>query len=202
MAQDDDKREMHPSYAVATFHRHSGTSNEGLFLGGKNPRETLSLRIHSAEHIHSPYQDHAHPDRLLLEVEMTQLQFAQLLSGMNGEGAPVTLRWFEGKRIESKEPSDPRDAMIESVQDRFKTLREEINGLRETAGVLDQSSIKKGEREALQREIDAVASDLENNLPYMLDCFMETVDKMVAQAKCEIDAYRARTLAAQGGGEG
>lgn len=194
----DDKKpeyKSHPAYGSVVFHRVTG--GVGRLYGSHLRDHTTSVRlsISRAQVKHDLSQDwhFASPADEIVEVELSYAQFAQLLTNMNvGNGTPCTIRHLNGKRIEPL----PDDEKIEheKIVDEFK---EKINRLVDAlkAGQLrvrellsKKSALTKVEKEEIDHVLSVVVMEVGANAPFVVDQFQESAQKIVTEAKAEIDA--------------
>ena len=101
----NDEHKSHPSFAVIQVSRINSSGAVPLFGASIGHSNTIKLTINRAEAIRSTdlSYDRYFPREQLIEIEMTQTQFAEMITSMNyGSGVPVTLRQFNRER-----PEDP-----------------------------------------------------------------------------------------------
>lgn len=96
--------QKHPAYGMVSFSRvtHSGGAhgaNNRLFGSSIDDHHTsIMLEIKEASVRHDLSRDWFFPDNTLIKVELSQVQFAELLTTMNaGSGIPCTIRWLRDK---------------------------------------------------------------------------------------------------------
>jgi len=199
----DEQKPNHPSHGLMSFRRVSGTTRR-LFGSKVGHSHTIAMKVTEANVSHDPlsHADHYCGGKTLIEVELSESQFAELLTTMNvGEGVPVTVRRTEVLgRVEDIPYSCPRAEMesdlhksLKSIADRVKTLQKEADEL------LAKPSLKAEERRRLAFLMMKVVQDMESNLPYVSECFYKAVDKTVVAAKAELDVWVGRAMVQSGG---
>ena len=99
--------EAHPSYGIVGISRISG--NTALFESEVKHMYYIALRIKEAERWQDGTKVRVHGRRELIEIYLTEAQFAQLITSANiGDGVPCTLHYVAGDRAEGKPYLYPR----------------------------------------------------------------------------------------------
>jgi len=129
----------------------------------------------------------------LIRVGMSEAQFGQFITSMNvGSGAPCTIGRLNGQFV--AEP--PADGNTKETFER--EVREALSGLDRkvaaTLAKLDEVAGKgkpptKADMAALRAELEAVKREVGANLPFMQQCFARTTEKVIQQAKADINGH-------------
>lgn len=192
-----------PSYVVVGFSRVSCNPPATLFGSNIGNSTYIALKISQATKYHDPdlSQEHIYAHRTLIEVDLSPNQFAQLLTMMNvGEGTPGTLSYFDGKHYAP--PSLPTKAeefkadFTESIRETVKDLK--VAQKRAEELLASSTPLKKAEKEELLRSVQHVERFLEDHLPFIMDQFVRSTDKIVTEAKASVDDFVANTIAKTG----
>ena len=87
----------HPSFGMLSFNRtHGGHSN--LFGSSIQHNDTIHMVLKEGVVIRGLNDDRYVGEDEILEVEMSQSQFAELITSMNvGTGTPCTIKYLRGK---------------------------------------------------------------------------------------------------------
>ncbi len=189
--------EEHPCFGAINISRVSGSAN--LFGSvTNNSQHFIRLTISTATLSHSFGQDHVYSDRGIVEVHMTEAQFANMITSWNmGEGTPVTLaRMRNGDKYECV-PSLPSNAAKEAerAQDHFKHDMEKrmervSSEMEEARKILaKKGAINKGDREKLGSAFSSVERWFKDAAPYSVHTFIESTERTMQKAKLEIDAF-------------
>lgn len=100
----DNEKKVHESYGLAGFTRSTiGGSGVNLFGSSIKHSNTICFRVYHAEVERNLNQDwyYASGRLPIVEIEMSQSQFAEMITSMNiGDGFPVTIRSIDGKQME------------------------------------------------------------------------------------------------------
>ncbi|MFE4334054.1 hypothetical protein ACFRQM_32970 [Streptomyces sp. NPDC056831] len=182
--------EIHPAFGVAVVKRTSG-SGRSLFQSDLLHTETISLSVHEATRKRDLNYDWVHPSRELVKIEMSLAQWGSLVSSMGlGSGVPVTIRRTEHDPFVPEIPHQPRIA--ESLQEvREVTDRMYARVKAATAALHEAIHEKKGvkaTKDALCALENAVAG-AGSNAQFTVDSLVETSEKVVAQARADIEAH-------------
>lgn len=141
----------------------------------------------------------------LIEINLTQAQWAELLSSFNrGPGVPCTLNHvnaelatehFPSQGVPSCPETNERQIIEEEFKKEMANITRGLNDLIKKAQEFqDKPSINKADRKAyldiattLQRKIDSC-------LPFIQGQFNEAMDGVIVQAKHDIEAFTSQLL--------
>lgn len=190
----DEIIKTHESYAVAGFSRISHGGATPLFGSSIGHNNTIMFRVHTAEEIRSTdlSYDRYFPREQLIEIEMSQTQFAEMITTLNhGVGVPVTLRYFNGKPVDGEPPVENKRAQHrkEFKQKMIKfanTLKEDKNKLK---SFLNKPKLSKEDKRLMTLMFDHLTTNIESNIPFFEKMFEEQMDKTVTEAKGEVEAF-------------
>lgn len=177
----------HPSYAQVGVNRVSSTGST-LYGSEMNHRNTMRLTIYTSELHRGLSNDRYHADRRIMEIEMSESQWATLISSPNiGHGVPCTLIAKDGHMYPSLPLPEDKSALfkkeaMETCQDAYKRLE----ALRE---VLETATMPAKARKAIEHELDMAIQELRSNLPFVLTQFEEHIEDTVEKGKQELMAF-------------
>lgn len=151
-----------------------------LFDSEHRHQNFISLRISSAHRERSLSHDWVYDDKELIEVRMSESQWAAMISSLNyGSGVPATLQHLQRVRVE-------QPVLAEEKTDKFSAEMEDTI----EAVVERLVELKKGKHtKATQRELDVIISHLRGNIGYVADQFDRHMEERVDKAKTEIEAH-------------
>lgn len=198
MSADDDieSRTTHPAYGMAVFSRASIGGLKGknrLFGSSIDSLNIISLTICEAEIYHRLGSDHFMGNKEIIRVDMTEHQFAQLLTTMNsGDGVPVTIAHVNGKRtpplpdtkVEAAKIVDKFRENIEKWKKQLTTTTVEVEAILAKKGALTIEEKKR----VVELTSDLVQK-IENHSSFLLDQFDESVSGVIGQAKAEVEGF-------------
>ena len=185
---------QHPSFGMISIHRINGHSGH---LFGSNVAPNNFIEIHLDQAIGKrDLTDDRYCDmnsKPLFRVKMSKAQFAEFISTAGySMGTPCTIVCNNGEEIEQVD-----DEKVENrkqfVQRKFKErMREFTSRLKERqeyiAKAMKKQSLSKNDKQEIKNYIDSINTEIASNIPFFAECFQETMDNIIVDAKCEIDA--------------
>lgn len=186
----DPEREEHPSFGWCTVSRvHSSPPGVSLFDSEIRHSEFVQLRISTATRKRDLHRDWIHGDtHRLIEIDMSMVQWAELVSSFGSSGVPVTLAWVSGERIESP-PYEPRMAQstaeVEGAADKvFGDVTGTVSDLRAAF------ENKAGRKEIgdLLRRLESTLQNAKPNLRFAAESLTEHVENVISKARFDIEA--------------
>jgi ElaB/YqjD/DUF883 family membrane-anchored ribosome-binding protein len=185
------EREKHESYGLMGFSRTSG-SNTNLFGSSIKHQNTIRMTLKTAVKDRSLNRDWFHGQKQIVEVEMSQNQFAELITSLNmGDGVPVTIRYINGVKMEDCPEENKRQLFEKEFEDKMLSINEKLKRLtEETERILnDKAAPKKSDKELILKQIQMLHQEVVSNIPFVSSQFNEQMDKTVAEAKAEVEAF-------------
>ncbi len=183
--------ETHESFGTMVVTRSINGSDVQLFGSSIKHSSTVSMSISKADRNRHLSRDWIHPTDEIIEIEMSQAQFADMITSAGlGGGTPVTIRKIQGKRTEPVPGTSVRQKFSREFDKSVSDLKAQLESLENIAkDVLTKSTSKKEERESLLREINRLSREVSSNIPYIAKSFNESIDKVVGEARQEIEAH-------------
>lgn len=189
----------HPTYGMIGALR--WTSGRGVRLfGSKLPGHTagVTIRIHAAavsfEHGHEQVSAAAAGGRLLAEVTLSPVQWAEFITSMNvGDGVPCTVNFVAGDATGHRGAVPVQDSEPERVRGEYAhLLRERANAIASSRKHLAEK-LRGRVSGVLAKEVDdvlaAAEQDLRTNAPWYVQQFTEATDRVASSVKAEVDAF-------------
>ena len=184
----------HPAFGLVKFSKVMGHPGH-LFGSSVECENYVELEIsHAVESIDTGLDRHYHHDGApIVTVAMTPAQFAELITTMNiGSGIPCTIRDIDGKGVE-RIPDNAHEHELDRQRRQFKekmmNLSKELHtSQKRIEELLKQPRLNKEEKEELAKVLYKGTQDIDSNIPYFMSFFDEATDKIVQEAKSEIDA--------------
>lgn len=188
-----DSRETHPAFGVAVVTRGTG-SGRTLFQSDLRHQETITLSIQTAERMRGLNHDWVHPQKTVVEVELSLAQWGQLVSSIGiGSGVPVTMRYTETKGDLPGLPFQPR--IGQSIREVRGAVGKMLARARETFEVLEEAVEQKrgvkATREALAHHKHAL-NGAEANADFAVQSMAEASEHLTGQAVADIEAHILR----------
>lgn len=129
--------------------------------------------------------------KALFELEMTPLQFAEMITSLNnGDGTPVTIRQFNGKEMQEPVYKTETEVFSSEFEREMKKLVSDLKGLtKKVYGRLEQTKpLNKAEKDEIKLGLEGIERFIGSNLPYMEKTFTENIERTVQEAKMMINA--------------
>lgn len=193
---DEDVPETHPAFGMAVFSRASVGGVRGknrLFGSSIDSLNIISLTISAAEIYHRLGSDHFMGTKELISVDMTEHQFAQLLTTMNqGDGVPVTISHIQGKRtpplpetkVEAAKITDKFRDDIAKWKKQLDTTTAEIEAILSKKGALNLE-----EKKRVNELTSGLVTQIQGHTTFLMDQFDESVSGVIGQAKAEVEGF-------------
>lgn len=186
------QNETHESWGVVGFYRNYGSERE-LFGSDVTNHNTIRLAIKQAKKQRDLGRDWTMGDNLICEVELSALQFAELLTNMNmGDGIPCTIRYTQKDGdIQYKSEKNKIDIIREErekeIDDANTNLKEGINELSE---LINNKKIPKTIGSEILFKFKKALSSLEgSNYEFYKKQASEEIDNMIVEAKSQISEH-------------
>lgn len=184
-------KETHESYGMMGFYRSSG-GHTNLFGSSIKHQHTIRLRLKTVYKHRRLNETRYFGEREIVEVEMSQNQFAELITSMNmGDGIPVTIRRINGKRTEDCPEENQREIFEREFEEKMKSLDDKLRTLTVQAEQIlnDKSAPKKSDKETILMQLRMLHQEISSNIPFMASQFNEQMYKTVTEAKGEVEAF-------------
>lgn len=188
----DEQEYKHPSFGNIQLTRRSG-GNKTVFGSGAKYRTTVVLKISTAYYTRKLSYDWIAPAKNLVEVEMSEAQFAQfIMSSGVGEGTPCTIKYITGQEIEDCPEIEMCQQLHTELDSALKGLQDVMSELKAVVKELsDKPRLTKEDKERLNRVIDTAKRAVDGDLQFIQEQFDEAMDKSVNAAEIEAEAYVA-----------
>lgn len=185
------ERITHPSYGMISFSRTHGSPP--YFFGSELPQDHyISLTVTKGEMDRDLSHDWFYAKETILKLRMTSNQFSELITGMNmGSGVPCTLEYIPGVKVPQEEDKveTKKEYTHRAFKDRMKEFSGKFRGFQNTVKqITEKQVIAKKDKEQLNNVVSSLFAELDRNIPFFLECFQEHMDKVVLEAKGEVEA--------------
>lgn len=126
----------------------------------------------------------------LIELRMSSMQFSELITSLNqGSGVPCTIEMLDKKKVEQYPVTESRKEFVhrkfkERMLEFTKTLREKQNRVKELTA---KKTLSKADQSELNFLVEWLTTEVANNIPFFAECFQETMDEVVMEAKMEVE---------------
>jgi len=189
-----EKIESHESYGLISITRQQ-CGERPLFGSSIKHSNTIVLKIKTAEKHRDLNRDWYFGREDIVEVEMSQTQFAEAITGLNlGSGWPVTIRRVLGKDMSPPPESSKRLEFEKEFKEKTDIVSENISKLtQEFKSAIENKATKKQLREFATR-LEMLTQEIQSNMPFVNKQFNAQMDKTVKEAKGEIEAFTIQKI--------
>lgn len=179
----------HPSFGMLSISRIHGQS--GYLFGTEIQADNfIELTLSNASLERDLTNDWFHQGKTLFRVKMSPNQFAELMTNLNtSPGVPVTIEEVCGERIEQcSDIESKKDYTHRMFRQRMANWIADINKRsKEAERIINKKTLTKDDQRDLKLFYDSIISEVKSNIPFFAKCFQEVMDKVVLDAKTEID---------------
>lgn len=184
----------HPAFGQIEVSRPHG--GDGVFYGTDLPaHDFVTIAVCESTQHRSLNRNWFHSGKRILELHMTPVQWAEMVSSVGrGGSTPCTLSFRPDvgvlPAIERKsDMSFFRAEMDEDISE-LKTM---VASLRETVTqALDGAHVSKKRQAEILAPVNAIMSKLTSTLPFVEGQFAEAVERIVTEARVSIAEYAER----------
>lgn len=186
---------QHPAFGMVTMSRLSG-GDGNLFMVDYPTGGSIRLTISTATLNRNLASDRIMDDRDIIVVEMSEVQWARIVSSFNVGGVPVTLRRYRdpltGEYMTPKMPDRHAgnvDTFRKEIEDKAaKTVREVTEAHDRLAEIL-KGPLRKGDLQEVLDMLRSACMASTNGLPFVAEQAHEAIDTATQHAKAEVDAH-------------
>ena len=179
----------HESFGQIKFNRvnSNGTKFYGSELGQNN---YITMTVHHSEIYRDLTQDRYFPTDEIVKIRMSSGQFAELITSMNcGTGIPCTIERIQGKKTVDLSKQESRKEFVHrKFEDRMKRFADLIRkNQKEAKEIVTKRNLSKQDIFDLTLKLNWLTEEIEKNIPFFAECFQETMDEIVLEAKTEVE---------------
>lgn len=184
--------ETHESWGmIGLYHAQSGGSE--LFGSDVSHHNVMNLTIKQGQCARSLGHDWYSGGELLIEVTLSANQFADLLTNANvGDGVPCTIRYRKDKGAVEYKPQTPKIETLYAEADEYaeNALANIDKSIEKIKELLAKGKIPKQVGQEILDTISRAKSNLVGGgKDYFKKCAREDVDRMLVEAKREVQSY-------------
>lgn len=188
---DDNVKSTHPSFGQISVSKVQGRNV--MFGSDFVHHNFVSLRVHTAEHNRNLSHDWVFPRECVLELNMSEAQWATFVSSFNTQGVPCTLRYVRGDDDTRPSLPDP-DLRREFSDEVLRTMNDSIDRLHALQDKVRNSTMGKGLQKEISTAIMMAIQEIESNVPFIKESFDKHVETSVEKAKVEVNAYMTNQI--------
>lgn len=187
----EEKTFVHPSYGVVTVSRITSSGSFPLYGSSIMHHDSIRIQIHSSYVKRMLSSDWPMKDKLIMELELSQNQWAELVSSVGiGAGVPCTLRWNKGPVEDCPFTAKGEEFNQEFQQAIDKAMTQIDQSIVQAEELLQKKSLTKKDREDLRALLQSTKQNLTKNIPFIQKQFNKQIDKTVTEAKADLEAHQ------------
>jgi len=184
-----EQQNSHPSFGQISISRIQGNNK---FYGSELPQSHyIEINIHQSKTERNLNQDWFYTTGVpKITVRMTSGQFSELITSMNiGSGSCCTIEYLDGKKIDPlPEFNSRKEIHHNEFQKEMKIFAEKINATKIKAKELvKKKTLSKDDIRQLEIALDYMTMEIESNIPFFAKQFQRMTDKVVLEAKQEVE---------------
>lgn len=179
----------HPAFGqISVSRRQAGGDGVNLYDSDFGHNSYVSVAIKKSELHRDLSYDRHHDTSEIVEVDMSESQWATFVSSFNlGGGVPCTLTWVKG---EGRIPGIPAFDRSEVFKKEMKeTTQEAVSRLKNLIGMIDELGISQKKKDSVLHQANMALQSLTSSVPFVQDQFDEHVEKTVERGIQEIHGY-------------
>jgi len=190
--------ERHPSYGSIVATRVTGHSY--LFGSSILHHNYINIVICKAHKYRSLHHDRFHRDEEIVSVNLSPVQFADLIANMNHhDGVPCTLDHVNLVTMPECPCTDKKAEHKSEVNKAISNVTKQCEDLiKSCRDIIINSKMKKSDQTVLLKQVDMLVASINSSLPFLNDTLSDSFEEVVSQAKGEIDAAIGSAIAKVG----
>lgn len=183
------ERTSHESFGIIKFSRVNGHQR---FYGSEIAQDSyIELTLHNSEIETDLTGQHFYDNGVpIVRLRMSSGQFSELITSLNiGSGVPCTLEMINGKKVENlPETENRKEYVLRKFKERMKEFADRIrSNQKETIEIVKKKTLSKEDVRVLSQNLEYLTTEITANIPFFQECFQEDMDKIVNEAKMEIE---------------
>lgn len=187
----DETKTTHPAFAQIRASRVSGRIN--LYGSDFTHNAFVSITIKRSELLRGLNNDHHFGKEELIEVSLSESQWATFVSAMNiGDGVPCTLNHVGRESVPGL--PDPKSRADQFGDEMVKKLQSTIDQAQAALDELDSLGLPKGKTEKVRESMKRFIREATCNVPFVAEQFDKHVEKTVEKGKHEIHGYMTNVI--------
>lgn len=181
----------HPAFGAIRLSRPSGHHN--LFGSAVVHQHAINLEITYATMRRHNNSDWLLQGKSIIEVTLSEAQFAQCITGVGGLPTPVTIRAIgremrprilPDEDLKSTHTAEMREACTKATAQ----MKRQLKRLQELASP-ESKTISKAQLREIVSELSGSVSNFTNNLTHIQNLFVEAMEEVTEVSKSEIQTH-------------
>ena len=186
---DDHGDEVHPAFGRIAASRMSSNPGQVLFDSDIRHGHTVRITVSRARRKRDLNSDWIFDGQELVEVELSEAQWASFVSSMNTSGVPCTLRRTESEIQVPGLPYDPR--LAHSMAEVKGAAVKAFGKIREARDAYEQALAEKAPAKERNEKLRALHYAIENSgsgMTFAAKMLVEHTENVVQKARADLEA--------------
>lgn len=181
----------HPAYAQVAIHHVQGSAY--LYGSDFEHHNYVTLTIKGSEMHRDLARDWHFEKEVIVEIAMSEAQFATMISAPNRSGVPCTLQYKGNEMISGLPRRDSTKLYNAEIE---RKLDSTVAALKKQRDEIKDAVIKlpKKVQEQILGPIEKAISEIAHNTPFVMQSFDEHMEESIEKAKVEVNAYVTNTV--------
>lgn len=181
----------HPAYAQIHASRVNGMVD--LYGSDFTHHQFITVSIRRSSLDRDLSNDWVHPGEELIEVQMSEAQWAAFVSSLNmGGGVQCTLNHFDGNGVpQLPRPKSRQDQFSKEMKQTFADAAKELRDLKQT---IESMGLPKGKTNTILDSLNKVGASFTSSAPFVAEQFGEHMEEVVEGVKAEAHGYMTNLL--------
>ena len=189
----------HESFGQLQISRVSSSHGVPLYGSFIKHTEFIEMRLHRSKRYRRHHAEHEMEvsGPAIAVLQMSMHQFAELITTLNhGSGTTVTLRYIDGKKMESPPYISQAELSHTEFKKDMKQVGDDTTEALQFADLLcsGEERANKTNLKKLRNMIYYLRQHITSNMPFVARQFQRTMAQAQSQAKAEIDAFWTNTV--------
>ncbi len=191
-------RYQHPAFGKIAIGR---INSNGMKLHGTTVscHTAIAVTISRASMTRDLSHDWHFAEEELIEVWLSPVQWAELLTSIDTTGVPCTIKHIKCQGVPEPVVPNKRDQFDAELRAKIQKACERTRQARDLAKeIASRPNVTKAAVKELAGHLAAAVQELVSNAPFLIEQLDEQMDASVAEAKAEVDAFIQHTIARMG----
>lgn len=190
-ADQDREVSRHPAYAQVAIHHVQGKAC--LYGSDFEHHNYVILTIKGSE-LHRDLARDWHFERnTIVEIALSEAQYATMISAPNRTGVPCTLQQHGSKLIPGLPRRDSTKLYDAEIERKLRATVESLEKQRDKIKAAVSKLPKKVQKTVLE-PIETAIREIASNTPFVMKSFDEHMEVSIEKAKVEVNAYVTNTV--------
>lgn len=190
-ADRDREVSRHPSYAQVAIHHVQGGA---CLYGSDFEHHNFVLLTIKGSELHRDLARDWHFEReTIVEIALSEAQYATMISSPNRSGVPCTLQYRGGNMIPGLPRRDSTKLYDAEIERKLRATVESLEKQRDEIKAAVGKLPKKVQEQVLG-PIETAIREIASNTPFVMKSFDEHMEASIEKAKVEVNAYVTNTV--------